>query len=248
MAKMKKLTPRLKALKDTYGDDRAKLHQAMAEMYKTEKINPLGGCLPILIQIPVFIALYWCCWRGGNARRAVAGLGHRPDSARSLVHPAGRHGHHLDPAGQAQPAADGSDAGQDHDDHADCVHRDVVFFPAGLVLYWVVNNILSIASSGRSTSRSRAVANPPPARPDLIAAIATAPGRGGVGCAGVGGGHRPACDCDPRARSRTAPCTFSNFLDRDGQSIDEGIALVFAAPHSFTGEHVLELQGTAARW
>jgi len=63
MAKMKKLTPRLQQLKETYGDDRAKLHQAMAEMYKTEKINPLGGCLPILIQIPVFIALYWCCWR-----------------------------------------------------------------------------------------------------------------------------------------------------------------------------------------
>src|SRR5512139_625310 len=59
MAKMKKLTPRLQKLKETYGDDRAKLHQAMAEMYKTEKINPLGGCLPIVIQIPVFIALYW---------------------------------------------------------------------------------------------------------------------------------------------------------------------------------------------
>ncbi len=59
MAKMKKLTPRLQQLKETFGDDRAKLHQAMAEMYKKEKINPLGGCLPILIQIPVFIALYW---------------------------------------------------------------------------------------------------------------------------------------------------------------------------------------------
>ena len=88
------------------------------------------------------------------------------------------------------------------------------------------------------------MANPPPARPDLIAAIATAPGRGGVGVVRVSG-----ADIAPLATAILgrvpAPrhATFSNFLDRDGQSIDEGIALVFAAPHSFTGEHVLELQG-----
>ena len=88
------------------------------------------------------------------------------------------------------------------------------------------------------------MAKPPPARPDLIAAIATAPGRGGVGVVRVSG-----ADIAPLATAILgrvpAPrhATFSNFLDRDGQSIDEGIALVFAAPHSFTGEHVLELQG-----
>lgn len=59
MANMRQLAPRLQALKDRYGDDKQRLNQAMMEMYKTEKINPLGGCLPILIQIPVFIALYW---------------------------------------------------------------------------------------------------------------------------------------------------------------------------------------------
>ena len=59
MAKMKEVTPRLVALREKYGDDKQKLNVAMMELYKNEKINPLGGCLPILVQIPVFIALYW---------------------------------------------------------------------------------------------------------------------------------------------------------------------------------------------
>ncbi len=59
MARMKELSPRLAALKERHGDDKQKLQVAMMELYKQEKINPLGGCLPILVQIPVFIALYW---------------------------------------------------------------------------------------------------------------------------------------------------------------------------------------------
>ncbi|MCP4815517.1 MAG: membrane protein insertase YidC, partial [Planctomycetaceae bacterium] len=59
MANMRRMTPRIQALKDRYGDDKKRLNQAMMEMYKKEKINPLGGCLPIVVQIPVFIALYW---------------------------------------------------------------------------------------------------------------------------------------------------------------------------------------------
>jgi YidC/Oxa1 family membrane protein insertase len=59
MAKMKEVTPRLMKLREQYGDDKQKLNVAMMELYKTEKINPLGGCLPILVQIPVFISLYW---------------------------------------------------------------------------------------------------------------------------------------------------------------------------------------------
>jgi len=88
------------------------------------------------------------------------------------------------------------------------------------------------------------VANPPPAKPDLIAAIATAPGRGGVGVVRVSG-----ADIAPLATAilgrLPAPrrATFARFLDAAGETIDEGIALVFAAPHSFTGEAVLELQG-----
>jgi YidC/Oxa1 family membrane protein insertase len=59
MAKMKLVAPRLQALREKFGDDRQKLNTAMMEMYRTEKINPLGGCLPIVIQIPVFISLYY---------------------------------------------------------------------------------------------------------------------------------------------------------------------------------------------
>ena len=59
MAKMKLITPRLTKMREMYAHDRQKMNQAMMELYKTEKINPLGGCFPILVQIPVFIALYW---------------------------------------------------------------------------------------------------------------------------------------------------------------------------------------------
>ncbi|MBI3431691.1 MAG: tRNA uridine-5-carboxymethylaminomethyl(34) synthesis GTPase MnmE [Hydrogenophilales bacterium] len=88
------------------------------------------------------------------------------------------------------------------------------------------------------------MASLPPAKPDLIAAIATAPGRGGVGVVRVSGP-----DVAPLAQAILgrvpAPrhATFGRFLDGDGQTIDEGIALYFAAPHAFTGENVLELQG-----
>lgn len=59
MGKMKKLMPKMKALQERYKDDKMKLNQSMMELYKTEKVNPMGGCLPILIQMPVFMALYW---------------------------------------------------------------------------------------------------------------------------------------------------------------------------------------------
>ena len=59
MGQMRELAPRLASMKEKFGDDKQKMQQAMMELYKTEKINPLGGCLPILVQIPVFIAFYW---------------------------------------------------------------------------------------------------------------------------------------------------------------------------------------------
>ena len=146
MAKMRTLAPRLQRLKETYGDDRAKLHQAMAEMYKTEKINPLGGCLPILIQIPVFIALYWVLLAAVEMRGApwvgwITDLT-VPDPYFILpilmgvtsVLQVKLNPQPLDPLQQKimlfLPVA---------------FTVMFVFFPAGLVLYWVANNILSIA-------------------------------------------------------------------------------------------------------
>ncbi len=146
MAKMKKLTPRLQQLKETFGDDRAKLHQAMAEMYKTEKINPLGGCLPILVQIPVFIALYWVLlaavemrgapWLGWITDLTV------PDPWFILPIVMG-----VTSILQVKLNPQPMDPMQAKIMMIMPVAFTVmfVFFPAGLVLYWVVNNILSIA-------------------------------------------------------------------------------------------------------
>ena len=146
MAKMKKLTPRLQQLKETYGDDRAKLHQAMAEMYKTEKINPLGGCLPILIQIPVFIALYWVLLAAVEMRGApwlgwITDLT-APDPWFILPVLMG-----ITSILQVKLNPQPMDPMQAKIMMIMPVAFTVmfVFFPAGLVLYWVVNNILSIA-------------------------------------------------------------------------------------------------------
>ena len=70
MARMRVLAPRLQKLKEQYGNDRQRMNQAMMELYKTEKINPLGGCLPVVVQIPVFIALYWVLLASVELRHA----------------------------------------------------------------------------------------------------------------------------------------------------------------------------------
>ena len=70
MARMRKLQPRITQLRERYGDDKQRMNQAMMELYKTEKINPLGGCLPIVVQIPVFISLYWVLLESVELRQA----------------------------------------------------------------------------------------------------------------------------------------------------------------------------------
>jgi len=146
MAKMKKLTPRLQRLKEVHGDDRQKLHLAMAEMYKTEKINPLGGCLPIVIQIPVFIALYWVLLAAVEMRGApwmgwVTDLT-APDPFYILPIIMG-----ITSILQVKLNPQPMDPMQAKIMMIMPIGFTVmfVFFPAGLVLYWVVNNILSIA-------------------------------------------------------------------------------------------------------
>ncbi len=146
MAKMRVVAPMLEKIKQQYGEDREKLNRAMMDLYKTEKINPLGGCLPMLIQIPVFIALYWAILSSVELRHApffgwiqdlsatdpyyvlplIMGISMLIQSKLNPVPP--------DPLQaklmQAMP-----------------IVFSVVFFffPAGLVLYSVVNNLLSIA-------------------------------------------------------------------------------------------------------
>jgi len=146
MANMRKMTPRIQALKDRYGDDKQRMNQAMMELYKKEKINPLGGCLPILVQIPVFIALYWVLLESVELRQApfifwLQDLSIKdPFYVLPLIM-----GISMFIQQKLNPAP------------PDPVQAKIMmslpfvftiffaFFPSGLVLYWVTNNILSIA-------------------------------------------------------------------------------------------------------
>ncbi len=145
MARMKALAPKMERLKEQYGDDKVKLQQATMAMYREEKVNPVGGCLPMLLQIPVFIGLYWALLGSVELRQAhflwINDLS-RPDP------------YYILPAILAvtmflqtflNPPA------------ADPVQQKMMrimplafsvmffFFPAGLVVYWLVNNVLSMS-------------------------------------------------------------------------------------------------------
>jgi len=146
MAKMKLITPRLTKIREMYANDRQKMNQAMMELYKTEKINPLGGCFPIVVQIPVFIALYWVLLAAIELRHAPFILWIKDLSA-------------LDPYFVLPILMTATMVLQTRMNPTppDPVQAKVMqfmpyffsvfffFFPAGLVLYWLVNNILSIA-------------------------------------------------------------------------------------------------------
>jgi YidC/Oxa1 family membrane protein insertase len=146
MARMRVLAPKLQRIKEQYGNDRQRMQQAMMELYKTEKINPLGGCLPIVVQIPVFIALYWVLLASVELRHAPFMLW-------------------IDDLAAADPwfilpilmGATMIIQTKLNPEPPDPVQAKVMkimpiafsvfffFFPAGLVLYWLVNNVLSIA-------------------------------------------------------------------------------------------------------
>jgi len=162
MAKMKQVSPRLAALKEKFGDDRQKLNAAMMEMYRTEKINPLGGCLPIVIQIPVFISLYYVLGSSVELRGAPWILWVHDLAVRDpyFILPAIMMGTMFlqmklnptppDPM-QAKvmmfmPLVFGG---------------MMFFFPSGLVLYWCVNNILSIAQQWYITQKMAKLASTP---------------------------------------------------------------------------------------
>jgi YidC/Oxa1 family membrane protein insertase len=152
MAKMKQVTPRMTKLREQFGNDRARLNQAMMDLYKTEKINPLGGCLPIVVQIPVFISLYWVLLASVELRNAPFYLWIHDLSAQ-------------DPYYVLPLLMMGSMVIQTklNPTPPDPVQAKVMmimpfafgvmffFFPAGLVLYWLVNNILSIAQQWQIT-------------------------------------------------------------------------------------------------
>jgi YidC/Oxa1 family membrane protein insertase len=145
MAKMRNIAPRLQRLKEQCGDDRQKLHQAMMDLYKTEKINPMGGCLPVVVQIPVFIALYWVLLGSVEMRQAPFALWIHDLSAKDpfYVLPV-LMGITMFIQTKLNPTPPDPVQAKVMTIMPVAMSVFFFFFPAGLVLYWLVNNVLSI--------------------------------------------------------------------------------------------------------
>ena len=157
MARMRKLTPKMQALKERYGNDRQALSQETMKLYQKEKVNPLGGCLPILIQMPIFLALYWVLIEAVELRHApfigwiqdlsakdpwyllpiVMGLSMMVQMRLNPTPPDPMQAKVM----QFMPIM---------------FAVMMAFFPAGLVLYWTVNNLLSITQQWVITRRIEA--------------------------------------------------------------------------------------------
>ncbi len=158
MARMRKLQPRIEQLKERYGDDRQRMSQAMMEMYKTEKVNPLGGCLPIRVQIPSFIALYWVLLESVELRQAPFILWIDNLTARDpyFVLPV------LNAAFMMMTQRLTPMAGMDPMQRKIMQFMPIgfsvmfAFFPAGLVLYWATNAGLSLAQQWYITRKIEA--------------------------------------------------------------------------------------------
>lgn len=147
MAKLRKVQPRMKALKERFGDDKQKLNQAMMELYKKEKVNPLGSCLPMLVQIPFLIAFYWVLLESVELRQAPWILWINDLSAPDpyyilpLIMGASMFVQQkMSPMPATDPMQEKIMMGLPF-----IFTIMFAFFASGLVLYWTVNNILSVA-------------------------------------------------------------------------------------------------------
>jgi YidC/Oxa1 family membrane protein insertase len=145
MAKMRKIQPRLKELQERYADDRQKFNTEMMSMYKREKVNPLGGCLPIMVQIPVFISLYWVLIETVELRQADFALWIQDLSAQDpfyllpIVY-----GITMKIQQSLNPAPIDPLQAKVMKMFPIIFTAFFLFFPSGLVLYWICNNSLSI--------------------------------------------------------------------------------------------------------
>jgi len=159
MANMRRLQPRIVNIRERFGDDRQRMSQAMMELYKTEKINPLGGCLPVLVQIPVFIALYWVLLESVELRQATFILWLNDLSSKDpyYVLPLLMGATMFIQMKLSPPPPDPLQAKV-------MMALPVIFtfffafFPSGLVLYWVANNALSILQQWHVTRKVEAAA------------------------------------------------------------------------------------------
>jgi YidC/Oxa1 family membrane protein insertase len=146
MAKMRLLQPKLTALRERLGDDRQKMSQAMMELYKEEKVNPLGGCFPLLVQMPIFIALYWTLMESVELRHAPFALWLTDLSVKDpfyvlplLMGATMWYIQKMSPTTVTDPMQ-----------QKVMQFMPIIFtfmflwFPSGLTLYWVVSNIVTI--------------------------------------------------------------------------------------------------------
>jgi YidC/Oxa1 family membrane protein insertase len=165
MAKMKVIAPKMQQLKERYGDDRQRMQKAMMELYQKEKVNPMAGCLPIVVQMPVFIALYWVILASVELRHASFGLGitdltqagFNDLSLGAIVSAITTPSHYpylLLPLLMGASMVIQTKLNPEPPDPIQAKVMKIMpiafsifffFFPAGLVLYWLVNNVLSIA-------------------------------------------------------------------------------------------------------
>lgn len=145
MANMRRVAPKLQSLKEQYGDDRQKMSQAMMDLYRKEKINPLGGCLPILVQMPVFIALYWVLLESVQLRHAPFMLWIDDLSVMDpyFILPI-LMGASMFIQMQLNPSPPDPMQAKIMKIMPLVMTVFFLWFPSGLVLYWLVNNILSI--------------------------------------------------------------------------------------------------------
>ncbi|ARU86476.1 membrane protein insertase YidC [Pseudomonas sp. M30-35] len=157
MARMRAVAPKMAALKEQFGDDRQKMSQGMMELYKKEKINPLGGCLPILVQMPVFLALYWVLLESVEMRQApwmfwITDLSIKdPFFILPIIM-----GASMFIQQQLNPTPPDPMQAKVMKMMPIIFTFFFLWFPAGLVMYWVVNNCLSIAQQWYITRKIEA--------------------------------------------------------------------------------------------
>ena len=236
MAKMRAVAPRMKQIQETFKDDREKLGRAMMELYKREKINPLAGCLPMVVQIPFFISFYWVLLESVEMRQAPFLLWINDLSSRDpyFVLPL-LMGGAMFAQFKLNPAPPDPMQAKIMQFMPLVMTGMMAWFPSGLVLYWLTNTVLSIAQQWRmnqvvqaeagQTARLLSPREPrrTPSSPSPVAA-----GRGAVGIVRVSGPDVPriACailGCLPARAARAA----REFSGRPrAAAIDQGLAVV----------------------
>ena len=147
MAKMRMLQPKMTALRERYGDDRQKMSGAMMKLYKEEKVNPLGGCLPMLLQLPIFLALYWVLLESVELRHSAFVFWIQDLSTKDpyYILPI-LMGASMFLMQRLQPTPTADPMQQKLFQYMPVIFTVFfLWFPSGLVLYWLVSNLITIA-------------------------------------------------------------------------------------------------------